>query len=159
MAGTVRAHQYDCRLVWTGAARGPAKTYAAYSREYEVAFPGKPTLTGSADRTFRGDPALHNPEDMLVAALASCHCLSYLALTSRSGIEVGAYEDLATGTMEERLGKGRFTLVVLRPKVTIAAGGDVEKARALHEQAHEDCFIASSVNFPVRNEPSILLLA
>ena len=113
----------------------------------------------AGDATESGDPALHNPEDMLVAALASCHCLSYLALTSRSGIEVVAYEDLATGTMEERLGKGRFTLVVLRPKVTIAAGGDVEKARALHEQAHEDCFIASSVNFPVRNEPSILLLA
>ena len=70
---------------------------------------------------------------------------------------VEAYEDDATGTMAfDRVAKVmRFTEVVLRPKVRLAAGADVDKARALHENAHHECFIANSVNFPVRNEPTI----
>jgi organic hydroperoxide reductase OsmC/OhrA len=151
-----RAHRYEGRLVWTGAARGPTRTYASYSREYEVAFEGKPVLRGSADPAFRGDASLHNPEELLVAALSSCHCLSYLALAALGGIVVTAYEDAATGTMEETRGAGRFKEVVLHPRVTIASG-DPDKARALHEEAHATCFIAASVNFPVRCEPEIVV--
>ena len=154
---TPRQHRYDARLVWTGASQGPTKGYASYSREWEIAFAGKPVLRGSADPTFKGDAALHNPEELLVAALSSCHCLSYLALAALAGIQVTDYEDAATGTMAETGGAGHFTEVVLRPKVTIAAGLDVEKARALHDKAHEICFIAASVNFPVRCEPAIVV--
>jgi organic hydroperoxide reductase OsmC/OhrA len=58
--------------------------------------------------------------------------------------------------MEESVkGDGRFTDALLRPRVTIGAGGDIEKAKRLHEDAHRFCFIANSVNFPVRCEPSI----
>jgi organic hydroperoxide reductase OsmC/OhrA len=105
---------------------------------------------------FRGDPALHNPEDLLVAALSSCHFLSYAALCARTGVTVVAYEDDASGTMDRVDGVTRFTEVVLRPRVTVAAGSDADKARALHARAHALCFIASSVNFPVRNEPTIV---
>jgi organic hydroperoxide reductase OsmC/OhrA len=70
-----------------------------------------------------------------------------------------AYEDDAVGVMERREKTFRFTDVLLRPRVTIAPGSDPEKARALHEKAHEDCFIANSVNFPVRNEPEIRVAA
>ncbi len=153
-----RTHRYDCRLVWTGASQGPTRTYASYSRTYEVAFGDKPVLRGSADPAFRGDPALHNPEELLVAALSSCHCLSYLALAALANLAVVSYEDAASGTMEETRGAGKFTDVVLRPRVTIAAGGDAAKARALHEEAHATCFIAASVNFPVRCEPEIAVL-
>jgi organic hydroperoxide reductase OsmC/OhrA len=48
---------------------------------------------------------------------------------------------------------------VLHPRVTISAGSDAEKARALHTRAHSICFIANSVNFEVRNEPEILVRA
>jgi organic hydroperoxide reductase OsmC/OhrA len=154
---TPRQHRYEARLVWTGASQGPTKGYASYSREYEVTFAGKPVMRGSADPTFKGDASLHNPEELLVAALSSCHCLSYLALAALAGIQVTAYEDAATGTMAETGGAGRFTDVVLRPKVTIAAAMDAEKARGLHEKAHEVCFIAASVNFPVRCEPVIVV--
>ena len=150
-------HHFDCRLVWTGAEKGGTTRYEAYSREARVEIEGKPPLQLSAAPPFLGDPALHNPEDLLVAALSACHFLSYAALCARSGIEVVAYEDRAHGTMDRQGGKMRFTEVVLRPRVTIAAGGDVEKARALHERAHAICFIASSVNFEVRHEPSISL--
>ena len=113
-----------------------------------------PPLRGSADRVFRGDDTLHNPEDLLVIALATCHMLSYLALCARAGIPVVGYVDDARGTMKLEAGKIRFTEVLLRPQVTLASG-DPERALKLHERAHEECFIASSVNFPVRHEASV----
>jgi organic hydroperoxide reductase OsmC/OhrA len=118
---------------------------------------GKAPLVGSAAAPFRGDANLHNPEDLLVASLSACHCLSYLALCARAGIVVEAYEDSASGTMAfDRTAKVmRFSEVTLRPNVRIAAGSDVEEARRLHDKAHHECFIANSVNFPVRNEPVV----
>lgn len=147
-------HHFTAHLVWTGAARGTTSSYAAYSREYRVDIEGKPSIAGSAAPPFRGDGALHNPEDMLMAALSACHCLSYLALCARQGVHVASYEDRATGKMERKDGKIRFTEVVLRPVVEIV-GGDETRALALHHDAHEECFIASSVNFDVRNEPVV----
>lgn len=154
-APSTTAHHFDCRLVWTGAEKGGTTRYEAYSREARVEIAGKPSLPVSAAPPFLGDPTLHNPEDLLVAALSACHFLSYAALCARSGIEVVAYEDAAHGTMDRAGGKTRFTEVVLRPRVTIAPGSDAAKAHALHERAHAICFIASSVNFEVRNEPVI----
>jgi organic hydroperoxide reductase OsmC/OhrA len=145
-------HSYSAKVTWTGAAQGPTASYQSYSREYLVEIPGKPALRGSADATFRGDPALHNPEDLLVVALSTCHMLSYFAECARAGIKVVAYEDQATGTMAMKDKKIRFTEVMLHPRVTIAADSDADKATALHEQAHEQCFIASSVNFPVHHD-------
>jgi organic hydroperoxide reductase OsmC/OhrA len=93
---------------------------------------------------------------LLLAALASCHQLAYLHLCAVEGIVVVAYEDHAEGWMQETAdGAGQFTRVLLRPKVTISAG-DAAKAKELHHEAHEKCFIARSVNFPVKNEPEII---
>ena len=147
-------HRYAARLIWTGAEHGPTRDYQSYSRSYRVEVEGKPPLEGSADPTFRGDPARHNPEDLLLAALAACHMLSFLALCARAGIEVVAYEDQASGMMAPRDGKVRFVEVILAPKVTIGAG-DLQQARALHAKAHAECFIASSVSFPVLNMPTV----
>lgn len=152
-------HHFDCRLVWTGAAKGPTSTYEGYSRDYRVDFQGKPSLKLTAAAVFRGDPALHDPEDLLVAALTGCHCLSYLALCARGGVQVLAYEDEAKGKMERVDGVVRFTEVMLHPKVTIAPGSDLEKAKSLHERAHAICFIANSVNFPVKHSPTIRVAA
>lgn len=148
-------HHYRLKTRWTGAADGPTSSYAAYSRDYVIEMEGKPDLHGSADPAFRGDPAQHNPEDWLVAALSACHMLSYLALCARGGISVVAYEDEATGTMAPSEGRIRFTEVVLRPKVVIDPASDLEKAVRLHAQAHAECFIANSVNFPVRHDASV----
>jgi organic hydroperoxide reductase OsmC/OhrA len=155
-------HHYAATLAWTGAAQGSTRDYNGYSREYSVEIPGKPALRGSADAAFRGDPALYNPEDLLLIALSACHLLSYLALGARLGVEVLAYRDRATGTMavqrqpNQKIARLRFTEVVLHPEVTIAAGADAARALALHEQAQAECFIANSVNFPVRHEATIL---
>jgi organic hydroperoxide reductase OsmC/OhrA len=142
---------YETRLLW----EGDTATYDGYSREYRVVIAGKPDVIGSADPAFRGDAARHNPEDMLMIAIASCHMLSYLALCARKRIRVVAYEDDARGRMVLRKdGGGHFEEVVLRPVVTIAEG-DAALAEQLHEKAHHLCFIASSVNFPIRCEPTV----
>jgi organic hydroperoxide reductase OsmC/OhrA len=97
---------------------------------------------------------------LLVAALSGCHQLAYLHLCADAGIVVVEYVDHAEGVMAEKPdGAGQFVRVVLRPVVTVAAGSDVAKAKELHHQAHAMCFIARSVNFPVENEPAIVVSA
>ena len=107
-------HRYEIKLTWTGAARGPTQDYKSYSREYRIEAPGKPTLAASADPAFRGDAALYNPEDLLVASLSGCHMLTYLAYCTFQGIAVVAYEDQASGTMVQEGNGGRFAEVILR---------------------------------------------
>src|SRR6187402_1636987 len=150
-------HVFDCRLSWIGAEQGGTTSYEAYSREYRVEFDGKAPLLGTAAAEFLGDATLHNPEDLLVAALAGCHFLSYAALCARSKVTVLAYEDHAVGTMRAIDRVLRFTEVVLHPRVVIAQGSDVERAKKLHAKAHAGCFIAASVNFPVKNEPTVVV--
>jgi organic hydroperoxide reductase OsmC/OhrA len=142
-------HHFSAKVSWTGAAKGTTSSYESYSRDYLIEVPDKPPHAGSADKVFRGDSSRHNPEDLLVMSLSACHMLTYLAEAARAGVHVVAYSDEAGGTMQLKDGKMRFTEVSLRPQVVIAKGGDLALATRLHEKAHEHCFIASSVNFPV----------
>jgi organic hydroperoxide reductase OsmC/OhrA len=150
-----REHNYLVTTAWTGASEGPTRDYKGFSRTYRQVFGDKLELTGSADPTFLGDASLVNPEELLVAALSSCHMLSYLAWCALEGVQVVAYEDSAEGLMAEQHGAGEFKRVTLHPRVTVAPGTDMAKARALHEKAHDVCFIARSVNFPVEHEAEI----
>lgn len=152
-----KEHRYQVNTVWSGAAQGPTRDYKSYSREHRIEIAGKPAIEGSADPGFRGDPTRHNPEEMLVAALSSCHMLWYLHLCAVKGVLVTSYTDTAQGLMIEEPHNGRFREVVLRPTVTIAGASDPAIAEALHEPAHGECFIANSVNFPVRCEPTIVI--
>ncbi|MGR3933447.1 OsmC family protein [Streptomyces sp. BRA346] len=152
-----RQHTYRTTVRWTGnTGAGTGSGYRGYGRGHDVVAEGKPTLLGSADPAFLGDPERWNPEEFLLASLSQCHMLTYLSVCARDGVTVTAYEDAATGTMEEQAGhSGRFTEVVLRPVVTVADAGMVERARSAHGDAHRACFIANSVNFPVRHEPTV----
>ncbi|MFP5515409.1 MAG: OsmC family protein [Alphaproteobacteria bacterium] len=151
-----REHRYSVRVDWTGNLGTGTSAYRAYSRDHTISAGTKPAIPGSSDPAFRGDPARWNPEDMLVGALSACHQLWYLHLCASAGIAVTAYADEAEGVMEEGAdGGGRFSGVVLRPRVTLAPGSDTAKALALHREAAEKCFIANSVNFPVRHEPAV----
>jgi len=141
---------YALTLRW----EGDTSDYASYSRRYRVAIEGKPELVGSADPRFRGEAELWNPEDLLMAAVAGCHMLSYLALCARAGIRVVSYEDAAEGRLVFEGGGGQFEEIVLRPRVVIASG-DRGQAIALHARAGELCFIARSCNFPIRHEPVV----
>jgi organic hydroperoxide reductase OsmC/OhrA len=148
------AHYYS-KLVWSGGALGPTDSVETYSREFRAEIDGKPPLRGSADPAFHGDPALHNPEDLLMIALPSCHMLSYLAVCAHAGIAVVSYEDSAVGTLARRDGRVKFVDALLRPRVVVEEGSDIARARALHEKAHNICIIVNSVNFPVRHEAEV----
>lgn len=153
-----KLHSYSVSLRWTGNQGTGTSGYRAYSRDHELSAGSKPAIPGSSDPNFRGDPARWNPEEMLVASLSSCHQLWYLHLCSAHNICVLAYEDDASGEMQEEAdGAGQFVSVTLRPRVTIKPGGDAELAKRLHHDASEQCFIARSVNFPVRHEPEIVV--
>lgn len=151
-----KKHQYTTAVTWTGNRGEGTASYTAFDRDHVVDVDGKPQLAASADPAFRGDPSRWSPEDLLVASLSECHMLWYLHLCADSGVVVTDYRDVAQGTMVvERDGAGRFTEVVLRPAITVADESMLSKATELHEQAHRKCFIANSVNFPVRHEPEI----
>ena len=149
-------HAYALTVTWTGNTGEGTSTYRGYRRTHTVAADGPRELFGSADRTFHGDRERWNPEQLLLAALAQCHLLSYLHVCADAGVVVTAYVDHATGSMRtETAGGGRFTEAVLHPEVTVADAGMVEAATRAHGRAHELCFIARSVSFPVRHEPTV----
>jgi organic hydroperoxide reductase OsmC/OhrA len=152
-------HHYRVEVEWTGNRGSGTDGYRNYGREHVIRVEGKPEIAGSSDPGFRGDATRHNPEDLLVAALSQCHMLSYLHMATVAGVVVTAYADAAEGTMQTEGDGGRFTEVVLRPVVTISAASDPVRAEAAHEAAHHACFIANSVNFPVRCEPHTVVSA
>jgi organic hydroperoxide reductase OsmC/OhrA len=151
-------HTYRLRAQWTGDRGTGTSGYRDYDRSVTIDVEGKPPLLASADVPFRGDPERWNPEDLLLASLSECHLLSYLYACVKVGVVVVGYEDDATATLvEDGKGGGAFTEVTLRPRVTVSEASMTDAAAAAHAQAREWCFIANSVNFPVRHEPTILV--
>jgi organic hydroperoxide reductase OsmC/OhrA len=148
-----RSHRYETTVSWTGNTGTGTSGYRDYQRTNEISADCKPMIPGSSDPAFRGDPARWNPEELLLASLSQCHLLSFLHVCAAEGVVVTDYRDHAAGTMVETPdGGGHFEQVVLRPEVRFASPAHSERAAELHERAHHLCFIANSVNFPVRCE-------
>ena len=153
MAG--RSHRYRTRLTWTGGKTADPKDFRNHDRSYRLDAPGKPAIDGSSDKIFRGDAARWNPEDLLVASLSACHQLWYLHLCADAGIVIEDYSDNASGVViEQPDGAGQFESVTLHPHAKLAPGSDEQIARRLHDAAAQMCFIARSVAFEVRHEPT-----
>jgi organic hydroperoxide reductase OsmC/OhrA len=153
-----RDHRYVVRTEWTGNNGTGTSSYRSYERAHELTADGKPAIAGSSDPAFRGDAARWNPEDLLVASLSSCHMLSFLHRAAVAGVVVLAYDDEAAGIMRETDdGGGSFVEVVLRPRVAVSTPEMAARCDSLHEQAHAACFIATSVAFPVRHEPTTIV--
>jgi organic hydroperoxide reductase OsmC/OhrA len=157
MVGGRGEYTYEVAVEWIGNRGTGTSDYRAYGRDHTISAGTKPPIPGSSDPAFGGDAARWNPEDLLVAALSACHKLWYLHLGTVNGITVVAYRDEAVGTMvEDATTGGRFTRVVLHPRVTVQAGDDKALAERLHGDAHAKCFVANSVSFPVEHEPVIV---
>jgi organic hydroperoxide reductase OsmC/OhrA len=148
-------HTYSTVVTWTGNQGSGTSGYRDYGRDHELSAEGPQTIAGSSDPAFRGDRSRWNPEQLLVGSLSQCHMLWYLHLCAESGVIVTAYTDNAVGTMNTSGNGGHFTEVILRPEVTVTSPDMAETAERLHADAHKACFIAASVNFPVRHEPTI----
>ncbi|WOF22093.1 OsmC family protein [Microbacterium betulae] len=145
-------HHYALTTTWTGDRGTGTSGYRDYDRAVTIRVDGKPELLASADTPFRGDGTRWNPEDLLLASLSECHLLSYLHACVGRGVIVTSYVDDAVGTMRQEGNGGRFESVTLRPRVTVSDASMIDAAVAAHDDAHEWCFIASSVSFPVRHE-------
>lgn len=150
-----RSHTYHTQVTWTGNRGTGTSGYRAYGRDHDLAADGRPVILGSSDPAFRGDPNRWNPELGLLGALSQCHLLWYLHLCAEAGVVVTAYTDNAQATMLDTGDAGRFTGAVLRPHVVVRSQDMVDRAVALHADAHRACYIAASVNFPVYHEPVV----
>jgi organic hydroperoxide reductase OsmC/OhrA len=148
-------HNYSLIVKWTGNTGTGTSGYKEFERSHSIHIDNKVEIWGSSDPAFRGDKTKHNPEDLLLASISSCHMLWYLHLCTVAGIIVTDYIDHATATMIETVnGGGKFTEATLNPIVTITDISTMKKANELHKQANELCFIANSLNFPVYHKPS-----
>jgi organic hydroperoxide reductase OsmC/OhrA len=152
---TYGEHKYSVSVHWTGNKGSGTSAYREYGRNHVIRAGNKPDILGSSDPAFLGDAARWNPEDLLIASVSACHQLWYLHLCADAGIAVLDYLDNAEGTMIDSSQPGRFSQIVLRPSVIIRAGDDCGLAERLHHAAHEKCYVANSVNFPIRLEPTI----
>ena len=129
-------------------------TYQAYNRAHDWRFAAV-TVPASATKEYRGDPERVNPEEALVAALSSCHMLTFLAIAAKRKVPLDSYTDDAVGFLEKNdVGRLAITRVTLRPKIVWSPGVTVSNAdlEKMHHEAHEGCFIANSVTTKVTVE-------
>lgn len=143
-------HQFSARLEWTGNVGTGTSSYTGYDRSHTLHVDGKEPLACSSAPVFRGDGTLYNPEDMLLYSVAACHMLWFLHCCADAGVVVTAYTDTAEGTMAtDSDDVVRFTEIILHPRVVLADPSRAGQLPALHERAHQQCFIANSLRTPV----------
>jgi organic hydroperoxide reductase OsmC/OhrA len=144
-----KTHEFTGEVVWRKGGEGVARG------NHTVTFAGRPALEVSAAPQYQGDPTRLNPEELFLAAVASCQMLTYLALAPRTNVDVLSYEDRPTATLAIVDRKMRIQAVLLRPRITIGSQ-DESAALDLVEKAHEGCFVANSVSCEVRVEPTVV---
>ena len=151
-------HVFEATITWPADPAQKLPPDPAFSRNSVIASPGHPPIPGSSPTVFGGEATRYNPEELVTIALAECHMLTYLSLAAKKRVAVLAYEDRATAELGKDPASGRMKLLCaqLRPKVTVARGTDLAEALAMHAKAHEYCFVANSVNFPVGHAPEIV---
>jgi len=144
--------EHHASIVWRRTSQD--YTYQTYNRAHEWRFAGT-TVPASAAKEYRGDENRVNPEEALVAALSSCHMLTFLAIAAKRKLPLESYSDDAVGWMEKNeAGRLAITRVTLRPKIVWAEGVTVPRAdlEKMHHEAHEGCFIANSVKTEITVE-------
>lgn len=154
----MKTHHYSVKTIWSDKTGYGTKNYKSYSRNHKICIDGKKDLRLTSDPSFLGDKTLHNPEELFLASLSSCHMLWYLHLCSANEITVDAYNDEAEGVMrEEKDGSGKFESVSLNPRVTIREREKRKLAEELHAEANRYCFIANSCNFKISHNAEIII--
>jgi organic hydroperoxide reductase OsmC/OhrA len=145
-------HRYSTMCVWHGST---AAGYEHYDRAHRAgADPAAVGLALSSDPAFGGDPALLNPEQLLVMSAASCQLLSFLAVAARARVDVVDYVDESVGEMPEAERPMSVTRITLRPRITVRGATPDERLQRLVQIAHDECFIANSLRTEVIIEPT-----
>jgi len=143
--------EHKAKIVW--ARNGADFGYKTYPRDHVWRFDNGVEVAGSAAAAYLGNPQRVDPESAFVAALSSCHMLTFLALASNKGFIVDSYEDAAVGHLEKNAsGKLAVTRVELHPKIEYSGAKQPNNSDLewLHDKAHRECFIANSVTTEVK---------
>lgn len=150
--------EYETEVQWSR--DGALFTDNRYSRSHRWLFDGGVEVPASSSPTVVPLPlsvaAAVDPEEAFVASLSSCHMLWFLSVAAMRGCVVDSYRDRAVGEMaKDSSGKLAMTRVTLRPDATFVGEKrpTAEDVVAMHREAHEQCYIASSVKTDVRCEP------
>ncbi|NBX93052.1 MAG: OsmC family peroxiredoxin [Proteobacteria bacterium] len=144
---------YKAHIHWKN--NGPDFVYETFDRTHLIKFPGGIELKGSSAPEFAGKKELANPEEMLAATLASCHMLTFLAVSAKSRLHLESYEDEPVATLDKNAdGKMAVTSIRLNPKAKFKGEApSPEKIQELHAKAHRNCFIANSLACKMAIEP------
>jgi organic hydroperoxide reductase OsmC/OhrA len=148
--------EHRARITWSKETE--SFRYQDYNRDHKWEFPKSGVaVAASAAPRYRGSPGRVDPEEALVAAISSCHMLTFLAICARRGIVVERYQDDAVGWLEPNDDKRlAVTRVVLKPAVVFAAGHrpDADTLARIHHDSHGECFIANSVKTAITVDAS-----
>jgi organic hydroperoxide reductase OsmC/OhrA len=145
-------HRYETRLRWTGST---GLGWESYDRGHSATAPPAEQEVRLTTGESKGDPAVLNPEQLLVMAASSCQMLMFLHLAAKARIDVVEYEDAASGLMPEDREPVRITEITLRPRIAIAGEASEERVRKLLHTAHEHCFIANTLTSEMAIEPTL----
>jgi len=146
------AHRYETRLQWSGST---GLGWDHYDREHGAVAPPAEQEVRLTTGESQGDPAVLNPEQLVVMAASSCQMLFFLHLASKARIDVVEYVDEASGVMPLDDEPVRLTEITLRPRIVIAGDASEERVQKLVHKAHEHCYIANSLKSEVRLEPQV----
>lgn len=145
-------HRYETRLRWSGST---GLGWDHYDREHTAAAPPAEQEVRLTTGESKGDPAVLNPEQLVVMAASSCQMLFFLHLAAKARIDVVEYEDDASGVMPLDDEPVRLTQITLRPRIVVAGEASEERVRKLAETAHEHCYVANSLRSEVTLEPRV----
>ena len=146
------AHRYETRLQWSGST---GLGWDHYDREHGAVAPPAEQEVRLTTGESQGDPAVLNPEQLVVMAASSCQMLFFLHLASKARIDVVEYVDEASGVMPLDDDPVRLTEITLRPRIVIAGDASEERVQKLVHTAHEHCYIANSLKSEVTLEPHV----
>mgnify|MGYP003670193837 CR=1 FL=1 len=153
----INQHIFKVSTNWSKKEGESTTSPRTYSRNHTIKIKGRAeVLKISAAKAFKGDDTLHNPEDLLLSAVSSCHMMSYFYVCSQNGVEVLSYTDNAQAFLEvDKNGKGQIAKVELYPEVIVSKPEMIEVAETLHQKANDLCFIANSCNFPISHSATV----
>jgi organic hydroperoxide reductase OsmC/OhrA len=150
--------EFKIQTKWCSLIKAKGFESSSNPKTHNVFVDGKEVLTVSAAKDFKGDGTKHNPEDLFLSALSSCHMMSYMFLCKKNNITLVSYDDKTSGRLKvNEDGSGAFISVELNPIATILEKNKIDLALSLHHEANRLCFIANSCNVPITHKPQILI--
>ncbi|NOJ45405.1 OsmC family protein [Bradyrhizobium archetypum] len=132
-----KSFRYKANTAWSSARRGT------------LSASGKPNIAVGSPPEFKGEPDIWAPEELLVGSLNTCMMLTFLTLAQAKGLTPVRYESEAEGLLENVGRKYRITEVMVRPRVSLKDGGELERAREIMESVEAQCFISNSIKSKV----------